>query len=387
MRDSSRYKEIENFKYTINALLGLVQDDKYSQLLMADGVDVQLLDRLKWIRQGLDIIYLIPNNTILKLFNELESAYNSLINILNNNDQGTKINNFRISKNKYIIGELLDKIGNEIFDKKNHPHEYFEQDKVYNSMKFLEERINSINLEKIRLENTIADLVKENKESQLQKEELELKKNELADAASQIEFYQKELELRKKQEDAVNEWKTKIETTFAKLTSHLLPIKDEHKRIEDMFKIYKFLAAIIVFALIVLEIISCCKIFNAIDFPDFKNYIVLFIPVPIAGALLWAFICQMNRAQRQMVILSRYIHEIQYVEGLLLSINSLSPSIDESVKRINLALDRMIDNHLSIGTKDVFTEDRFLNEEKKDGMPYDVVMKILSAFNDIAKKS
>jgi len=43
MRDSSRYKEIENFKYTINALLGLVQDDKYSQLLMADGVDVQLL--------------------------------------------------------------------------------------------------------------------------------------------------------------------------------------------------------------------------------------------------------------------------------------------------------------------------------------------------------
>lgn len=387
MRDSTGYKEIESFKYTINALLGLVQDNKYSQVLMADGVDVQLIDRLKWIKQGLEKVYLVPNNTMLKMFNELISEYNNLSNILKNSDQGANTDVGRISIIKYAIGDLLDKIGNYIFDKNNHLQEYIEQDKVYNSMKFLEERINSINREKIRLEKTIAELVQENEKSQLQKEELNLKEIELDNAAKKIAYYQKELELRQKQEDAVNEWKTKIETTFEKLKEYLDPIEDELNRLREMFIIYRYLSAAIVFVLIVLEIISCYKIYNAINFPDFKNYIVLFIPVPIAGGLLWAFICQMNRAQRQMVILSRYKHEIQYVEGLLISINSLSPSIDEAVKRINLALDRMIDNHLNIATKDVFTEDRFLKEEKKDGMPYDMVMRILGDVKDIVKKS
>lgn len=387
MRDSKGNTGIESFKYTINALLSLFQGDKYNQVLMADGVDDQLTDKLKWIKQGLEIGFLVPNNTISKLFYELRYMYDNLVVILKNSDQDPKINYSRISKSKFMIGNLIDKIENEIFDIKNHSQEFIEQEKVYNSMKFLEERINSINLEKIRLENTIANLVKENKESQLQKKELELKKNELAVAANQIEFYQKELELRKKQEDAINEWKKNIGDTFRELKKYLLPIENEHNRLRWIFYVYGILAGAIIITIIILEITACSKINHIKDWSDFINYIVLFIPVPIAGGLLWAFICQMNRAQRQMIILSRYIHEIKYVEGLLLSINSLSPSIEEAVKRINLALDRMIDNHLNIGTKDVFTEDRFLNEEKKDGMPYDVVMKILGAFKDIAMKS
>jgi hypothetical protein len=185
---------------------------------------------------------------------------------------------------------------------------------------------------------------------------------------------------------AIKEWERKIETTFIRLKMPLNGIKNERRKLNWMFGIYGMLIISIIALLIALEIIAYSKIYNAIEFPNFKNYIILFIPVPIAGGLLWAFICQLNRAQRQMVITSRYIYEIEYIEGLLLSINSLSANIDDAVKRINFALDKMIDNHLSTRGENLFTEDSILKEEKKDKMPYEVVLKILGEIKEIAKK-
>ncbi len=387
MKVITRYKHVEEFKILIELLIDLFKDKSNNIFIKEIESYENIVNKLYEINILLDRGFESPNNTLFGLFNSLKNDYNDIYVLLNSKQQDEKSDRLEIRKRIYKVSWLIDQIMHEFISNRNNQVYGIEQEKVYNSKQFYEEKIASIDSERRKLKETIDKLIVENQQSQSQKEELELKKNELADAASQIEYYQKELELRKKQEDAVDEWKTKIETTFKTLKEYLLPIENEHNRLSEMFNIYRCMAAIIVFTLIVLEIISCCKIYYAADFPDFKNYIVLFIPVPVAGGLLWAFICQMNRAQRQMVILSRYKHEIQYVEGLLVSINSLSPSIDEAVKRINLALDRMIDNHLSISSKDVFTEDRFLKEEKKDGMPYDVVMNILGTFKDIAKKS
>lgn len=386
MTDRDQLKLLEDFRDTIRNIISIFLSDSNNIFIENINLKSEIELKLKRLIDGSYRINIIPGY-LNALFNEFDKLYGYFKARFNNVQRGENIDIKEIGDRINYLIKLINRLEKEFFESGNFQEYNIDQEKVYNSMKFLEERIESINKERVRLKETIADLVKENEKSQLQKEELELKKNELADAANKIANYKKELELRQKQQDAVDQWESTIEKTFEKLKDYLEPIDSEHIRLKQMFKIYRWLAATIVFALIGLEIISCCKIYNAIDFPDFKNYIVLFIPVPIAGGLLWAFICQMNRAQRQMVILSRYKHEIQYVEGLLFSINSLSPSIDEAVKRINLALDRMIDNHLSIGTKDVFTEDRFLKEEKKDGMPYDVVMNILGAFKDIAKKS
>lgn len=386
MTDKNQRKILEDFRVAISNIIALFIEDSDNIFFEDIESKAEIVSKLERLFEGSYRIHMEPDY-LFSTINELNNAYSSLETEFNNNQRGESFDRKGVNGVISYLIRLVNRLENEFIESRNRLAHNIDQEKVYNSMKFLEERIESINKERVKLKETIAELVKENEISQLQKEELKLKEAELNAAANKIEYYQKELELRQKQQDAVDQWESTIEKTFEKLKDYLEPIDSEHIRLKQMFKIYRWLAATIVFALIGLEIISCCKIYNAIDFPDFKNYIVLFIPVPIAGGLLWAFICQMNRAQRQMVILSRYKHEIQYVEGLLFSINSLSPSIDEAVKRINLALDRMIDNHLSIGTKDVFTEDRFLNEEKKDGMPYDVVMKILGAFKDIAKKS
>ena len=87
----------------------------------------------------------------------------------------------------------------------------------------------------------------------------------------------------------------------------------------------------------------------------------------------------MNRAQRQMVMLVENIHNVEYIEGLLLSLNTLSPSIENAVKRINEAIDRLLTNHLSIKDATI-NEESILKEEKKDLVPLDTVLKLLKGF-------
>ena len=111
----------------------------------------------------------------------------------------------------------------------------------------------------------------------------------------------------------------------------------------------------------------------------FFNYLPFYIPIPITGVLLWVFIVQMNRAQRQMVMLVENIHNVEYIEGLLLSLNTLSPSIENAVKRINEAIDRLLTNHLSIKDATI-NEESILKEEKKDLVPLDTVLKLLKGF-------
>lgn len=94
--------------------------------------------------------------------------------------------------------------------------------------------------------------------------------------------------------------------------------------------------------------------------------------------MLWAFIIQLSRSQRQLVILAKHIHEIKYIEGLLLSISSLSSNINDSTKRVNLAIDRLLDNHLNQSSiTGTINEESILNEEKKDVVPIDLVIKLL----------
>lgn len=130
--------------------------------------------------------------------------------------------------------------------------------------------------------------------------------------------------------------------------------------------------------IVVLEIIICCKFSSTESFPDWKDHLILLLPIPASGALLWAFISQLNRAQRQLVLLAKHIHEIEYTEGLLLSLNSLSIDMEDSMKRVNSAIDRLLDNHLSMGIEVCrCDEDSIVKEEKKDMVPVDLILKLI----------
>lgn len=339
------------------------------------------IDQIIYVQQNNLAIF--TNNKIINYLYKINNIYHKLNIELNN----TKNKNDSIEQFHNLFFDIILEI-NDIIDilipylaETNSDKEVF-----FNSTDFYKNKIKSIDEEKKKLKELVYELENQTNQSIEIKKQLEFLQAELENATHLIEFYKKELELRDKQEDAIKEWERKIETTFIRLKMPLNGIKNERRKLNWMFGIYGMLIISIIALLIALEIIAYSKIYNAIAFPNFKNYIILFIPVPIAGGLLWAFICQLNRAQRQMVITSRYIYEIEYIEGLLLSINSLSANIDDAVKRINFALDKMIDNHLSTRGENLFTEDSILKEEKKDKMPYEVFLKILGEIKEIAKK-
>lgn len=170
------------------------------------------------------------------------------------------------------------------------------------------------------------------------------------------------------------------------MKSYLAPIKEEHNRLKYLFYLYLALTIIVIAIIVMLEIVICYKFRDAQDFPSWRDYIFIMLPIPVGGALLWAFISQLNRAQRQLVILAKHIHEIEYVEGLLTSLNSLSTDINDSMKRINAAIDRLLDNHLSSQENSChYDEAAIIKEEKKDMIPYDLVLKLISEIKGLTK--
>ena len=132
-----------------------------------------------------------------------------------------------------------------------------------------------------------------------------------------VKKYKIELEENRKRDDAINNWKNKISEAFKGLEGPLNRLVDEHKRLEWLYNVYKWSSAVLVFFLIIIEVVVYVKIVCSDTYPTWDQYLPMALPVPITLGLLWGFITQMNRAQRQMVVLSNKIHEIKYTEGLL----------------------------------------------------------------------
>lgn len=266
-----------------------------------------------------------------------------------------------------------------------------EKNSSYNSESYYEQQIKEIQSQKEKLEKTLDTIKKINaknqKEKEFQEREIQEKELQLQLAKQQIHNFQKELDEKKKQENAIEEWNKKIKGTFTELKKYLQPIKEEHSRLNKLFYGYLILSGVTILFVAIIEYIICSKFCANSSFPDWKNYLMLIHPIPISGALLCFFISQLNRAQRQLVILAKHIHEIEYIEGLLLSLNSLSLNIDESMKRINSAIDKLLNNHLSLGEKTrKYNEESIINEEHKDTVPIDIVLKILKEIKGLSNK-
>jgi len=247
---------------------------------------------------------------------------------------------------------------------------------IYYTNKIKELEFKKEELEK-ELNSTKGDLDNKSEETlELEKQSENIQKD--------LKNYKNQLELKKKEEDAKNAWADKIESTFKNLKEYLKPISVEHRRLKLLWGVYSVLSVFLIVSIVIIEYKAILKFASLESLPKFKEYIMIFLPLPVAGGLLWGFIFQMNRAQRQLVVLAQNIHSVEYVQGLLLAINNLSPSIDDAIIRINRALDKLIDNHLS--QEEVNTESGLVKEENKDSLPIDSVIKILKEAKGIVKK-
>lgn len=206
-----------------------------------------------------------------------------------------------------------------------------------------------------------------------QKDEYQSEINRLKDL---IEDRNRKVKQIEKEQQIKKDWSIKITETFDELKHLLSPIETEQNRLKSLYHLNFILMIFLILFLVLIDALAINKIIGLENIPDFKTYITVFLPVAVAGALLWGSIYQMNRAQRQLVIIAKNIHKINYIQGLLLSINNLSPDIQDGVRRINSALDKLIDNYLK--EFDFNTEQDLRNEEKKDTVPIDLLYKLLS---------
>jgi len=287
-------------------------------------------------------------------------------NILNSNQLSVEIISYEI---KYIDGlydRFRETVNSGLTNNASNTDSYYQKkvDELQSRISILQEE------QKITAGKTKDEI----KQSKLDAEEANRKLIEL----------RTELEIKKRLEDAKENWKQNIDETFNVLKTYLKPIEDEQSRLKFLFWLYSIMSGLIVVLIIVIEIYAIHKISLWAKFPDFKKYITIYLPLPIAGALLWGFIYQMNRAQRQLIVIAKSIHKVEYVQGLLLSINKLAPTVEDGIIRINGALDKLINNHLN--EKEVNTEEDIIKEEKKDVVPVETLIRLLKEVKGVVGK-
>ena len=148
-----------------------------------------------------------------------------------------------------------------------------------------------------------------------------------------------------------------------------------------LYDIYKKSSIGCVVFLLIIEIIVYLKIVFSDTYPTWEQYLPMALPVPVTLGLLWGFITQMNRAQRQMVVISNKIHEIKYTEGLLQALNTLSVDIGESMSKINDAISRLIDNHLHNMDIMKIDETNLSKIEKQNALPIEQIPELIKLIN------
>lgn len=210
-------------------------------------------------------------------------------------------------------------------------------DSEYNTEEYYKKTISE-------LETKVKELsisLKESKESKEQKEEI---KKELEERREQIRKITADKEELEKKLDAQENIKKKITDAFEGLKKHTSQLEKEKARLNGMFGVYAFLCVCVLGILVYFEFVYLSKWQAPTKLID---YLPFYIPVPIVGGLLWAFIYQMNRAQRQLMLVSYELYHVDYIEGLLQAINMVSPNVASATEKIGNVLDVLIKKHIT----------------------------------------
>lgn len=180
------------------------------------------------------------------------------------------------------------------------------------------------------------------------------------------------------QQDEVKELNKKISPLTSAFDSSIKLVEEEKDRLVSIFKTYKILVWVIVLVLIVWETILVWNIYPKLPSTDWRVYITFYLPIPISAGLLWAFIYQMNKAQRQLIKCAQYIHRLKYKDSLLKASMEIYSDGLRNEEHVAKLIDNIINeqNHLD---KDAITEDKTENQSLS-ALPIDKIVELVKAF-------
>ena len=367
---TSRYFEYDNLVSIIDELISFFPEDSP----LGRNSIVLLNSIKKYLRE---LVRKTDFEDISVMGEMLNSALFALKQNVNPNDQQKNLSSEVYREARKIIRSCYNNV--LFFYKKDK----FVKPEVVNSEGLYKDLIQSAQNQIANLSKEISDLQRDRASLAVNKKLLQEKEEELIYLKKQLIEYKEQEEAKKRRDDAVVTWNTNIKEAFKNLNENISPLKTEHKRLKLLYRTYNTFSIISILLLIIIEIIVCSKIHSAPIYPSVVEYLSLILPVPVTIGLLCGFVTQSNRAQRQMVVLSKFIHDIQYTEGILLAINNLTTNVADSSLRINNALDKLLDKHLSHDMWSIDNEYLIIKEENKDTLPYDTLSKVI----DVIRKS
>ncbi|MCS2842903.1 FlxA-like family protein [Bacteroides uniformis] len=235
------------------------------------------------------------------------------------------------------------------------------------------------------MESTLKEVKDKKAKQDITTEELQRQKDELTNSLHAVEAQVAQLKKEKqeliKQKDAQETLKTQIKETFKDLQTYIKPIEDEQKRLNFLYYGY-IIGGILSLAALTFSIYFFIQ--NRSAFVKWTDCIPFYLPISFCAAILWICIFQMNRAQRQLIIIANQLHRIKYIEGLLLAINNLSSDVSEGIATIKNVINNIIQNYLQ--SNESLTEATLQQEISKDKLSLKEVLNFMKESKELFTK-
>lgn len=183
-------------------------------------------------------------------------------------------------------------------------------------------------------------------------------------------------EVREQREDKVKQVESMIEPFTTNLEASKSELQNERERLVTLYHWYggALIAAVVI--LIGWETYLMITKWDNLSPKNWLSYLPFYLPLPLIGGLVWLFIAQMNRAQKQLVSLANRIQQLMYIDGLLQTSNRLSADRAKNEDHVSSIIDTIIRSYLS-GNVDT-------GEEKDSNplmsLPYDKWIELVKSF-------
>lgn len=326
-----------------------------------DGGDVDTSRAMLRIRQ---LTNLLRNATLYTAtIGKLYKYYPQLIDILNT------IKNKLFELDQEIVNQLEDIVDDGL---KWYKEETLEKVADGDSIELLKENIKTNEKELQNAQQAMKKLQDEGKENSSEYIRLERK---AATLKYNIEELKNMVEAKGKRAGQTEVLTEKVKSITTGLDEAIEDLKDEKTRLEDIYKNYLWGCRIVFGALIVWESFLIFTLYPQLSFNNWKNYIPLYLPLPLLGGLLWVCIYQMNKAQRQMVKLASMLQRHRYKDSLLRASVNLYADMRKNEEHVASLIDDVMKHQ----------EDDAENIEKEDdkpilSLPFDKIVELAKAF-------
>lgn len=323
----------------------------------ADADVIKLVIRIRQLASNL------RNNTICeKTIDDLYSKFDQMLDILNSFKNKGDVNLDAITDMLSIMEKGLSDYKDETLRKAV----------SMNTPEYFDNEISKIEQELISSELDLQKLKDEGKGDspdykRLQRSIIALKGNILA--------LREMAKTRRESDDMEKALENRMKPLSVDIVKASIEITEERGRLKYLFYTYIVILGVIIIAMIIWESILVCKLYPRLTINSWGNYVPFFLPIPLFAGLLWMCIYQINRAQRQMVVLADKLYKLKHNDSLLQTSVSVYADMRKNEEHVSRLIDSMIEYN-----KARDNEEDISSKPMEYSVPLDKIIEIVKAF-------